>query len=196
MKKAEKNSIASRLRRYQVSESLPWRRVAERLGVSLSMVMMVLRGERNLSARALFRFEEAEREAIERRSRAQQIVEHLIGGRDVVAGILGHGRKGQGTAEVGVDYIAGGTKNRLPTAVSLAIPPEEACRKLQALFAETLDTRLIALACLPEQLRTEGYLDHLTAESRARLTNAALRLVIPNWRSLVVRDIASRTDTE
>ena len=162
----------------------------------MSMVMMVLRGERNLSAKALFRLEEAVREADESRSRADQIVEGLIGRRGVVAEILGHCRKGQGTAEVAVDYVAGGSKARLPAAVSLATPSEEACRKLRVLFAETLDTRLIALACLPEQLRSEGYLDHLTAESRARLTSAALGLAIPNWRTLVVKGITSPKGTK
>jgi hypothetical protein len=153
------------------------------------MVMMVLREERNLSAKALFRLEEAEREADERRSVADQLVEGLIGGRGVVAEALGRGRKVQGTVEVAVDYVVGGSKARLPAAVSLATPSEEACRKLRALFAETLDTRLIVLACLPEQLRSEGYLDHLTVESRARLTSATLGLVIPDWRTLVVRGI-------
>ena len=190
-KKGRGNAVAERLRHYQVSQGIPWRRVAERLGISQSMVMMVLRDERNLSAKALFRLEEAEREADTQRSHAEQLVEGLIGGSGVVTEVLGQSRKGQGTVEVGVDYLSGKLKTRLPAAISLARPSEEACRKLRALFAETLDTRLIALACLPDQLRSEGYFDHLTVESKSRLTNAALGLVIPDWRTLAVGGVIS-----
>ncbi len=190
------DSIAGRLRRLQVSQGLPWRRVAERLGISQSMVMMVLRGERNLSAKAIFRLAEAEHQAATHKTAADQIVEDLIGGGDVVAEILGQGRKGRGTVEVAVDYVGSGSKTRLPAAVSLVAPSEAACRKLRTLFGETLDTRVIALACLPEQLRSEKYLDHLTSESKARLTNAALALVIPDWRTLVVKGVEQQTGTK
>ncbi len=186
-KKGVVDTIPDRLRRYQVSAGLPWKRVAERLGVSLSMIMMVLRGDRNLSARALFRLEEAEREVEVGRTRASQIVAGLVGSPGMVDDILGRARKGQGTVDLAVDYADRGPKSKLPVAITLVRPSEEACRKLRTLFVETLDTRLIALACLPEQLRTEGYLDRLTPESRARLTNAALGLVIPDWRTLALR---------
>jgi transcriptional regulator with XRE-family HTH domain len=195
-KKHGEDSIAGRLRRLQVSQGLPWRRVAERLGISQSMVMMVLRGERHLSAKAIFRLAEAERQATEQKSAADQIVEHLIGGAEVVAEVLGRGSKGRGAVEVAVGYVGTQSKTRLPAAVSLVTHSEEACRKLRTLFAETLDTRVIALACLPEQLRSEKYLDHLTSESKARLTNAALGLVIPDWRTLVVKGVEQQTGTK
>ena len=181
--------VAGRLRRYQVSAGLPWKRVAERLGVSLSMIMMVLRGDRNLSAKAMFRLEEAEREVEDRRTKARRLAEGLIGSAGVVDEVLGRGKKGQGIVNVAVDYSERSAKSKPPVAISLARPTAESCRKLRVLFAETLDTRLIALACLPEDLRAEGYLDRLTFESRARLTNAALDLVIPDWRGLVVKGL-------
>jgi len=150
------------------------------------MIMMVLRGDRNLSTKALFRLEEAEREMEEQRAKASQLVEGLVGKPGMVEEILGRTRRGQGTSEVAVDYAERGVKSKLPVAILLKRPTEEACRKLRLLFAETLDTRLIALACLPEQIRTEGYVDRLTLESRARLTNAALELVMPDWRTLAL----------
>lgn len=195
-KKSKGDIVANRLRRYQVSAGLPWRRVAERLGVSLSMIMMVLRGDRNLSARALFRLEEAEQEIGGQRSSAEQFVEALIGGRGIVDEVLGRSRRGQGTADIAVDYVEGGARPKLPVAISLQAPSEEACRRLRSLFAETLDTRLIALACLPEQLRTDDYLALLTAETRARVTNAALGLVIPDWRTLALRGAVGPTAKE
>jgi transcriptional regulator with XRE-family HTH domain len=182
--------LLGRVGKGMATDATVWKRVAERLGVSVSTIMMVLRGDRNLSAKALFRLEEAEREVGGQRSSAEQFVEGLIGGREAIDGILGRRRKGQETAEVAVDYVASGeTKSKLPVAVCLVIPSQESCRKLRSLFAETLDTRLIALACLPEQLRSESYLDLLTPASRARLTNAALGLVIPDWRTLAVTGV-------
>jgi transcriptional regulator with XRE-family HTH domain len=166
-------------------ERMAWRHVAEKLGLSRGMLMMVLRGDRRLSAKALFKLEEAEREAADRRSAAERIVEGLIGDRSVVRQMLGQNQKGKGTVEVAVEYETARPSRSLPVKISLVSPAEEDCRKLQTLFAETLDTRVIALACLPRQLRNEGFIDQLTAESRTRLTNAALGLVIPDWRTLV-----------
>ena len=183
-KKAKDDSIGERLRRYQISQGLPWRRVAERLGVSLSMVMMVLRGDRNLSPKALYRLEQAEREAAEVRAGAERIVEELVGKRDVVSQILGKDRKKPDNKEIAVEYHDAASSKNLPASIHLARPAEEVCRKLQSLFAETLDTRVIALACLPKQLRAEWFMAQLTTDSQRRLTNAALSLVIPNWRTL------------
>ena len=53
-----------------------------------------------------------------------------------------------------------------PATIVISTPNEEACRKLRALFAETLDTRLIALACLPNQFRSEGFLAQLKTEPK------------------------------
>ena len=183
-KKTDGDSIGERLRRYQVSQGLPWRRVAERLGVSLSMVMMVLRGDRNLSSKATYRLEQAEREAAELRAGAERLAEELVGKRDVVSQVLGKDRKAPDSVEIAVEYRDALHSRKLPAKIILARPTEEACRRLRSLFAETLDTRVIALVCLPEQIRAEWFLDQLTTESQRRLTNAALSLVIPNWRTL------------
>jgi transcriptional regulator with XRE-family HTH domain len=164
---------------------MPWHKVADKLGLSRGMLMMVLRGDRRLSAKALFRLEQAEREAADLRSAAERVVEGLIDKDDLVSQILGRDVKRKRMVEVAVDYEATKPSKSFPTTISLLQPSEEDCRKLKALFAETLDTRIIALACLPKQLRTEGFIDCLTAESRTRLTNAALGLVIPDWRVLV-----------
>jgi len=157
------------------------------------MVMMVLRGERNLSAKALFRLAEAEQEADKQRSSAKQFVEGLIGEPITVTKALGQGRQRQSTRNVTVDYLVQRSKVKLPAVISLTAPSEEACRKLRIIFTETLDTRLIALACLPEELRTEAYIDRLSAESKTRLTSAALGLVIRDWRILAVRGVLNPT---
>jgi hypothetical protein len=149
------------------------------------MVMMVLREDRRLSSKALFRLEEMERAAANRKSSAQRIVDALIGDEDVVPEILGQERKRGAAVELTVEYESVKPSQSLPSKISLVPPAEKDCRKLRTLFSETLDTRLVALACLPKTLRSEGFLDQLTAESRTRLTSTALSLVIPDWRSLV-----------
>ena len=56
---------------------------------------------------------------------------------------------------------------------------------LQEFIRSRVDT--LEYVWMPEQLRSEGYLDHLTAESRARVTSVALGLVIPDWRMVAVK---------
>jgi transcriptional regulator with XRE-family HTH domain len=184
-KNRSSNSVIERLRRYQVSSGLPWHEIAARLGISRSMIMMVLRDDRQLSAKALFRLEKVEQESAETKSAAERIVEGLIGERDLVTKIIGQGETRKNKVEIAVEYVSVKPSKTFPTRISLSRPGEEDCRKLKSLFAETLDTRLIALACLPNQFRSEGFLVQLTTESRSRVTTAALGLVIPDWRTLV-----------
>jgi len=177
--------IFQRLRRFQVGEGLTWAQVAKRLGISVSMLMMVKNGHRNLGEKAVYQLEQAEREAEARKSAAQKIVENLIGEDEIVPQILGKHQKRKKAVDIAVQYETSKNSKSLPAKLSLSPPAEEDCRKLRVLFAETLDTKVIALACLPKQLRSDGFLNHLTTESRTRLTNAALGLVIPDWRALV-----------
>jgi hypothetical protein len=149
------------------------------------MIMQVLRGDRQLSAKAIFRLEKVEQEAAEIKSSAEKIVEGLTGERDLVAKILGRNATRKSKVEIAVEYESAKPSRTFPSTISLSRPAEEDCRKLKSLFAETLDTRLIALACLPNEFRSEGFLAQLTAESRSRVAIAALGLIIPDWRTLV-----------
>lgn len=53
----------SRLDRFRVSQNITWRDVARRLGVSVSTIMMVKTGQRNLGKKPLFKLNAAEIEA-------------------------------------------------------------------------------------------------------------------------------------
>ena len=181
------NPVAERLRHYRISRGKTWQQVAETLGVSRGMLMMTLRGDRHLSAKALFRLQQAEKEAADGRSAAERIAEGMFGSRDVVPRVLGQKRAAR--VEVAVEYTVARSDRTLPTKVLLERPAERHCRKLSSLFGETGDTRLLALACLPTRLRSEGFLNQLSAESRMRLTKAALDLTIPDWRALVTGDM-------
>jgi len=89
-----------------------------------------------------------------------------------------------------VEYCDGPNANSLPTQIALVRPSPEACAKLRQLFAETLDTRMVLLACLPRDVRSDRYVARMTAESRARLTRSALDIVIPKWRNHVAGQVA------
>lgn len=185
VKKTDLDPTVERLRHYQVSRGLTWQQMANKIGVSRGMLMMVLRGDRRLSTKALFKLEEMERGTADRRTAAERFVEGLIGDRGLVSQLTG--QSGKHKKEIAVQYQAGKSNKSLPPCIALRRPAEDDCQKLRSLFAQTLDTRIIALACLHGHLRSEGFLDQLTAESRTRLTTEALDLVIPDWRVLVTQ---------
>ena len=93
--------------------------------------------------------------------------------------------------EIHVEYSNPRSAKRRPRNVPLLKPHKQGCAKLRQLFAETTDTAVILLACLSETLRGEKFLAKLTPDSRIRLTNEALNLVIPEWRTLAARSVAS-----
>ncbi|MFZ1073694.1 MAG: helix-turn-helix transcriptional regulator [Verrucomicrobiia bacterium] len=179
------NPVFQRLRQFQVSEGLTWCQVAKKLNVSVSMLMMVKRGKRNPSAKTLYRLERFEREATERKSRAERVVEGLLAEEGTAAQLIERELGKLTRLDFNVDYSSGRVARTRPKEVTLWKPPDEGCGKLRQLFAQTMDTAVIVLACLPNSLRSEKYLAQLTADSRIRLTNGALNLVIPDWRSLV-----------
>jgi transcriptional regulator with XRE-family HTH domain len=188
---SSENAIFQRLRRFQVSEGMTWVQVAKMLDISVSMVMMVKRGERNLSPKAMYRLEHAEREVVDRKSRAERVVERLFGDKGTAARLVERESRELSRLDFKVEYRGERSAKSLPKVVTLWKPPEEGCAKLRQLFSQTMDTMVILLACLSDTLRSENYLSQLTADSRVRLTNAALSLVIPEWRTLAAKSTAS-----
>jgi transcriptional regulator with XRE-family HTH domain len=191
-------SAFDRLRRYQVTEGLTWREVGERLGISVSTIMAVKSQNRSLGPKALYRLEEAERAAAERRSNAEQVVESLLEGegsaRDLIENVTSR-RAGQG---VPVHYVDARRGRGLPQTIKLVRPSGEGCRRLQKLYADTLDSSIVLLGCLPPDQRTEAFLGLLTPATRSALQSASLELVFgEEWRSklaaLAVADDRGRT---
>ena len=186
-----KNTVFQRLRLFQVSEGMTWGQVAQKLGISVSMLMMVKRGERNLSPKALYRLEQAEREVADRKSRAERVVEGLEADKGTAAQLVERESRKLTKLDFKVAYRSVRVAKSLPEEVTLWKPSEQGCAKLRQLFSQTMDTVVILLACLPDALRSEKYLSQLTADSRVRLTNAALNLVIPEWRTLAAKSTES-----
>ena len=177
------NPIFERLRRYQVSEGLTWREVGEKLGISVSTVMAVKAQTRSLGPKALYRLEEAERKAAARRSAAEKVVEGLLSGEGSARGLvqMATRRNAQG---ISVDYVDARRARALPEAIKLTRPSEEGCRRLRKLFADTLDSGIVLLACLPRDHRAEAFVELLTPATVSRLQSASLELVFgAEWRS-------------
>jgi transcriptional regulator with XRE-family HTH domain len=178
------DSVFGRLRRLQRAEGMTWNQVAEKLNISVSMLMMVKSGSRNLSEKALYRLDRLEKEIEDRKSGAERVVEALINDEGTAAYLI-HERHSKALLTAHVEYRDGPKTNSLPIQITLVKPSTEACTKLRQLFAETLDTKMVLLACLPSDVRSDAYVARLTSESRARLTRRALDIVIPQWRNHV-----------
>jgi hypothetical protein len=85
---------------------------------------------------------------------------------------------------VSLDYMDERRGRGLPQSIKLGRPLEEGCRRLQKLYADTLDSRIVLLACLPPVQRTEAFLSLLTPATLSRLQSASLASVFgEEWRS-------------
>src|SRR5208283_435077 len=120
-------AVFKRLRQFQVSEGLTWGQVAQKLSVSVSMLMMVKRGKRNLSAKTLYRLEQFEREATERKSSAERVVEGLMAEEGTAAQLLERESRRLTKLDFNVDYSNGRAARTLPKEVTLWKPPDEGC---------------------------------------------------------------------
>lgn len=185
-------ALFQRLRRLQVTEGMTWRQVAEALRISVSSIMAIKGGRRRLSEKALYRLEMFEREIAERKSRAERIVDGLLAGEGAATPVVERELKNATKVTLRVEYSNPRAAKSLPKDITLWRPPEHGSEKLRQLFGQTVDVAVILLACLPETQRGEKFLSKLTTNSRVRLTNAALSLVIPEWRRLVAKSTTSR----
>jgi transcriptional regulator with XRE-family HTH domain len=173
-----------RLRRYQVTEGLTWKQVAERLGISVSTIMAVKAQTRKLSPRALFRLEEAERKATARRSAAEQVANTLINEEGSGRELVKIANRSMGGQRISLEYIDARRGRALPQTIKLLRPSPEGCRRLRVLFAATLDVRMVLMACLPPDHRTEPFVGLLKQTTVSRLQSASLELVFGReWRA-------------
>jgi hypothetical protein len=121
---------------------------------------------------------------VDRKRGAAHVIKKLLN--DGASPVEPVGRESEKVTKVRVlvSYANPRSAKALPNPMVLLKPTEEGCKQLRKLFADTLDTRVILLACLPNSIRSESFLSQLTVDSRSKLTNKALDLVLPDWRSL------------
>lgn len=182
-------SLFKRLKQLRHSQELTWDRVAEKLGVSTAMLMMVKAGNRNLSEKVLARLEWAEFEAglisgsdLSERAKA-------IGERDKssVQSILESDIQ-KGYFDFCPQYRPEAKAKSKPETIRLTRPDSTGRARLGVVIAKSFDLEIALLACLPDDLRSQDFLESLTLSSRMSLQNAALTLVFgQEWRTTVAK---------
>src|ERR1044072_5670943 len=103
---------------------MTWSQVAANLGIIVSMIMMVKRGERNLSPKARYRLEQAEHELADRRSRAERVVEVMLAGEGRAADLIEREVRKSTRLDLNVEYSSGRAPKVLPREITLWKPPE------------------------------------------------------------------------
>ena len=167
-----------------MTEGLTWKQVGERLGISVSTIMAVKAQTRSLGPKALYRLEEAERKAAARRSATEQVVDGLLSGEGSARELVQMATRRKAGQGIFVEYTDARRARALPQAIKLVRPSEEGCRRLRKLFGDTLDARIVLLACLPPGHRAEAFVGLLTPAAMSRLQSASLELVFGvEWRS-------------
>ena len=183
----KKKSIADRLEEYRLSLGLTWRQVAERVGLSLPMVMQVRSGLRNMGPLALRRFEEAEK-AAKAEIRARKVVEGLLDDQGTARELIEKVLRESEPVTVPLRYRAVSGTESLPTDVVLNSPNEVARERILTIFRRTLDPGIVILACVDNRRFDEDLLAKITPACFQNLQQAAMVLFFgPRWRSIVVK---------
>jgi transcriptional regulator with XRE-family HTH domain len=183
----KKYSIADRLEEYRLSLGLTWRQVAERLRLSVPMVMQVRSGLRKMGPLALRRFEEAE-QAAKAEILACKVVEGLLDDYGTARELIERVSRESGPVTFPLRYRAVSGIESLPTDVVLNGPNESARERILTLFRRTLDPRIVILACADDCRFDEAFLAKITPACLQDLQQAAMILFFgPRWRSVVVK---------
>ena len=183
----KKNPIGDRIEEYRVRLGLTWRQVAERVELSVPMLMQVRSGLRKMGPLALRRFEEAEQTALTE-IRARKVVDGLLDDIGTARELIDKMSIESGTVTLPLRYRRVTGVESSPTEVVLNIPNESAREKILPLFRHTLDPRILILACVDDHRFNEDVLGKVTPACLQHLQQAAMTLFFgPRWRSVVVK---------
>jgi|KBSMisStandDraft_5_1062788.scaffolds.fasta_scaffold109567_2 transcriptional regulator with XRE-family HTH domain len=183
----KKKSIPDRLEEYRVSLGLTWRHVAERLNLSVPMLMQVRSGLRKMGPLALRRFEEAEA-AAKTELGAQKVVEGLLEEQGTARELIEQISADSGPITVPLRFRRVGGAEFLPKDVVLNKPSDDVRERLLTLFSRTLDPRLVILGCVDDHRFDEDFFPKMTPACVHDLQEVAMTLFFgPRWRSMIVR---------
>ncbi len=195
VKNRKKNlSIAERLEDYRLSLGLTWKQVAERLDLSVPMLMQVRSGLRNMSALALRRFEAAE-ESAEIQSRDKKVVDDLLEDKGTARELIEKHSTDPQPIEMPLKYRRVSGTDGLPRTVRLRHLSDAEKERLILVFRRTLEPRILILACIEEPGRDERILAALTRRCLEDLQEFAFLAVFgPEWMTAVSRIATDITD--
>ena len=182
-----KNPIAIRLEEYRTSLGLTWRQVAERLDISVPMLMQVRSGLRNMGPLALRRFEKAE-DSARTEINAKKVVQGLLEDQGTARELIERLSNDNGPVSIPLRYRRVTGAESLPDSVIVSGPSENAREKILTLFKKTLDPKIIILACVDDHRFDEDLLGMVTPSCLQDLQQATMTLFLgPRWRSMVVK---------
>jgi len=179
--------VAERLEDYRLSLGLTWKQVAERLKLSVPMLMQVRSGLRNMSALALHRLEAAE-DAAQIESRARKVVDDLLDDRGSARELIEKYCSGTDAVEMPLKYrrITGAAD--LPKKIRLKQLSDDERERLILIFRRTLEPRVLILACIEESQRDERIFAAITRRCFEDLQEFAFRSVFGSaWMTAVSR---------
>lgn len=179
-----------RVDRYRIKSGQTWKQVAERLGISVAMLMMTKTGKRNISEKVIARLESAEKEAglapveTQTRSRDLDIYENLASifleqafrEKENCKIALKPEHHDQGWVELPLEYNRGMPPAGFPSRIRLTRPPRSEVMKLLREVDEVNDPQLLLYACLPSETRNPDFLEKLSPICVLLMEDAAAEL--------------------
>jgi len=193
-KKRRVRSVAERLEDYRLSSGLTWKQVAERLDLSVPMLIQVRSGLRNMSDLALRRFEAAERSA-QIESRAKKVVDDLLEDKGTARELIEKYSTDLQPVEMPLKYMRVSGAETLPRTLRLRHLSDAERERLVLVFRRTLEPRILILACIEEADRDERVLAAVTRRCLEDLQEFAFNAVFgPEWMTAVSRIATEITD--
>jgi hypothetical protein len=180
-------NIINRLCRLKENRGATWKQISEDLGISLSMALMVKSGARVLGKDSMAKLEALEKKTpnvapppTEKRN--------AVGGRERVR--LTEKDRERGFVEIDVSYRPGVKTTKLPQRIRISRPSDRAIEKVTKILGDTWEVKIVVLACLPETVANEDYLESLSTKSYLAVQSVALSLVIgERWRTLLAKAV-------
>jgi hypothetical protein len=151
------------------------------------MALMVKSGARALGQEALSKLE-----ALERKS--PDLPPPTAKERTAVAGRsrarLTLADRERGYVELDVSYRSGTSAGDSPRRIRVSRPPENAVENVYKLVGDTWEVKIALLACLPDALATEDFLEALSTKSYLAVQSVALSLVFgERWRTVLAKAV-------
>jgi transcriptional regulator with XRE-family HTH domain len=185
----QKKTLSSfdRLDRLRRNQELTWSQIAEKLGVSVPMLMMVKAGSRNLSEKVLVRLEWAEVEAgLKSQSKASEQARAIGKRKPSPSPLVTESDIQNGYIDFRPQYQPRTSETLSPETIRLIRPTSDGRTRLGLVIAKSFDSEIVLLACLPSKYRNQAFLESLTLSSRNVLHEAAMALVFgTEWRTTV-----------
>ncbi len=191
MKSSKNLPIIERLEHLRRAKRWTWDELAEQLDVSRTTLHYLRKGRHEPTGRLLRSLEEAEEHAglVGAKSATQannSLIEALqtsLASAQVIVRPEDHDR---GYVNAKLEYLRGTPPKGHPIEIKLSRPPSNKRAELLTTVLQSQDYNAVLLTCMPQDNRTEDFLNMLTPFCITAMTDAAMNLVFgSDWKSHV-----------